>query len=507
MDTSAVTSRGRRKFLKTMGAGAAALLLEGPVWAREPAGLRDHIDHIIVIFQENRSFDHYFGDYRSPHGARVENLLDGSGQIAARFKGLQRNAAGIPYPYLPMPLPGSGFRDRLLLNQPFPLTAHLPPDRNVPWDPEHRFFRMYAQMHHGRMDRFVALAAARPHSGPVRSEQALFQGAEANGAVLGFYGRRDIPDYHRLADEYVLFDRFFQAMAGGSTGNALYLVSARSCIWQAAPEALRGGGSPAVFDRPYDQHGVLINDVPPLLGPTDARAALLAVAPPPDEQRQRNIGDRLSGQGISWAWYNEGWNDVKSWALKRADGRGDGSAVIDATYQYVPHHNPFQYFPRWPRYVRKGHLRDTSDFFADVRAGRLPQVSFLKATGAHDEHPADSAPRWGMGWVMTLLDAVGNSRLWPRVLVVLTYDEGGGFWDHVSPPHPDAYGCGTRVPALLVSPYARRGYVDHHAADTTSVLKLIETRFGLAALTTRDRDAYGLLAGMDFAQRPRGPAW
>lgn len=507
MGTRGIQSQGRRRFLKAVGAGAATWLLERPVSAGTPAALQDHIDHIVVIFQENRSFDHYFGDYRSPLGTPVENLLDGTGRVAHRFDGLQRDAAGIAYRYLPLPTAVAGFQGRLLENRPFRLARHVAPDRNVPWDPEHRFFRMQVQMHHGRMDRFVALASSGPHPGPVRSERSLFQSARPDGAVLGFYGRADIPDYHGLADEYVLFDHFFQAMAGGSTGNALYLVSGRSCRWKRAPARLRGGGSPAVFDRPYDQRGVLVNDVPPLLGPTDARPHHWVRSPPPEEQRQQNIGDRLSAQQVSWAWYNEGWNDVKPWALKHADGAGDGSAVVDATYQYVPHHNPFQYFPRWLRYVRQGHIRDTQDFLADAHAGRLPQVSFIKATGAHDEHPAASTPQWGMRWVMSLLDALGNSRLWPRVLVLLTYDEGGGFWDHVAPPQLDVYGCGTRVPALLISPYARRGYVDRRPADTTSVLRLIETRFGLSPLTTRDRRAYDLSAGLDLAQPPREPAW
>jgi phospholipase C len=99
--------------------------------------------------------------------------------------------------------------------------------------------------------------------------------------------------------------------------------------------------------------------------------------------------------------------------------------------------------------------------------------------------------------------AIGESKLWNRTAIVLTYDEGGGFWDHVAPPRPDAYGCGTRIPALLISPYARRGYVDHKIADTTSVLAMIEARFGLEPLQARDANAYHLLDGLDFSQTPR----
>ena len=126
------------------------------------------------------------------------------------------------------------------------------------------------------------------------------------------------------------------------------------------------------------------------------------------------------------------------------------------------------------------------------------QVPFALTTviGSHDER-----------WVLQLLRALGDSRAWQNSLVVIAYDEGGGFWDHVAPPSPDGYGCGTRVPALLISPWARRGYIDHRIADTTSILALIEARFGLAPLTARDASAYNLLGGLDFAQTARPPAF
>ena len=98
-------------------------------------------------------------------------------------------------------------------------------------------------------------------------------------------------------------------------------------------------------------------------------------------------------------------------------------------------------------------MRNSTDFLEDLQTRRLPSVCFLKATGGRDEHPANSAPRWGEEWVLGLLKALGENRLWDKSAVVITYDEGGGFWDYVAPPNPDAYGCGTRVPALLISPW------------------------------------------------------
>lgn len=397
-----VVQQDRRTFLKTLAAGSVATTFWLPdrAMAAAPAspdipGLRQNIDHIIVIYQENRSFDHYFGAYRNPHGAsKVANLLDAQGQVDMRFTGLQKDPAGIPYNYLPVPQDITGFYGALLENRPFHLAPYLPAGDNVTWDPAHNFHRMFAQVDSGRMDQFVALALP-THTKPsaafanVSAERLSYDLSKPSGAVIGFYTRDDIPHYHQLADEYVLFDNFFQAMSGGSTGNALYLVAARSAVWSQAPARLKIAQTPTLFDLPYDQHGILINDLPPLYGPTETSMSSLKIAPPPEQQTYPSIGDRLNAANISWAWYNENWNNVKPWALKTAFGPGDGSAVVDTANLYVPHHNPFQYYPSWQANVRGGHMRDAEDFGEDLRSGKLPQVSFIKATGIHDEHPAE----------------------------------------------------------------------------------------------------------------------
>lgn len=528
---------GRRTFLKSVAAAGGAALVGSPAadaLAAQPAtpqaavggtaaasslpqqvlGLRAHIDHIVVIYQENRSFDHYFGAYQPGGGSLVEGLLDASGEIDARFDGLQKNAAGLPYKFLPMPYRVPGFAHGPLPNRPFHMASHIPSDDNLPFDPAHQFHRMFAQINAGSMDRFVALADPGKHAffdqGRVHNGvQRLLADASPSGAVLGFYRREDLPDYHRLADEYVLFDHFFQAMHGGSTGNALYLVAGRSCQRTKLPrrKSVRGASGPPPLDPAYDAHGILINDLPPVNGPTETFMASIDQSPRPNEQTYPNIGTRLDATGASWAWYNEAWSAVKPWALKTAFGPGDGSVVVDTTENYLPHHNPFQYFPSWFDNVRRGHIRDSDDFLEDLRSAELPRVCFLKATGSHDEHPANSAPRWGECWVMGLLKALAASRFWARSLVIITYDEGGGFWDHVAPPPRDAYGCGTRIPALLVSAWARRGYVDHRPVDTTGILALIEARFGLQPMTQVDAHAYDLLDGLDFSRPPRAAAF
>lgn len=514
-----ILRQSRRRFLQSGIAAGAGLFTPSlfrrveaaDVMAPDLGGFRNKVEHIVVIFQENRSFDHYFGAYQPPSGAKVANLLDNEGKVDERFTGLQKNPAGAVYPYLPVPYSVPGFAAAQLPNRPFPLAPFIPATNNALWDPMHHFFRMFAQVNGGKMDRFVALALGgkheffdKPSADPANMMMAQ---STPSGAVLGFYTREDLPVYHHLADEYVLFDRFFQAMSGGSTGNALYLVSARSAVSSKAPAAKIGSFDPPVFDRPYDKYGILINDLPPVNGPTETFMGSLDLSPPPDEQTYPNIGDRLTAASLSWAWYNEAWNAVKPWAMKNAFGVGDGSVVVDNPENYLSHHNPFQYYPSWFSNVQAGRIRDATDFLDDAASGKLPNVSFIKATGARDEHPANSAPRWGENWVLSLLRAVGSGPLWSKTVVVVAYDEGGGFWDHVAPPTPDAYGCGTRVPCMLISPWSRRGFIDHKVADTTSILALIEARFGFQPLQTRDANAYNLLDGLDFTQPPREPSF
>jgi phospholipase C len=514
----------RRAFLRGLGlAAGSALAAPHIVGIARASGisarqqLRHKIEHIVVIFQENRSFDHYFGTFRPANGQRVANLLDRAGRIDAKFLGLQKNPAGIPYPTLPLPYDRiPGFDAVELPNLPFHLAPYVPADSNVHWDPEHRFFRMMAEVNNGKMDRFVALAMesrsklSNAQLEKLSPEELGFDLATPSGPVLGHYQAEDIPFYHQLAHRYVLFDRFYQAMSGGSTGNALYLVACRSCVnpgitapHMAPYDPREAGLRHAFFDRPYDHRRIMVNDLSPVQGPTGSDNSQLRISPPPQVQRYPNIGDRLSAAHVDWAWYNENWNLVKPWALKSAFGPGDGSAVIDSGRIYEAHHNPFQYYPGWFDYVQQGHMRDAEDFREDARQGKLPGVSFIKASAAHSEHPADSAPYYGMSWVEKFVRAVAAGPAWENTAIFITYDEGGGFWDSLPPPVVDDYGFGTRIPALLVSPWARSGLVDHHTASTASILKLIETRFGLAPLNHRDREAYDLSSAFDWEQPAR----
>jgi phospholipase C len=153
----------------------------------------------------------------------------------------------------------------------------------------------------------------------------------------------------------------------------------------------------------------------------------------------------------------------------------------------------------------RAHIEDASELLLALRTSRLPSVAFVKPHWKDNAHAASSTVGAGDRWIGEVVRAIMASPYWPRVAIVITYDEGGGWFDHVRPPAVDRFGFGTRVPTLIVSPYAKRGYVGHGAYDFASILRLIEWRFGLEPLTDRDRRAAAFREAFDFSQAPRPP--
>jgi phospholipase C len=210
---------------------------------------------------------------------------------------------------------------------------------------------------------------------------------------------------------------------------------------------------------------------------------------PVPPQTAKTIGDTLSTKGISWAWYSGAWNSAL------ADGKRppqDKRAIIynreAASPNFQPHHQPFNYFARFApgSADRARHLKDGDEFVQAIEGGTLPQVSFYKPPGKLTQHPSYTDIQSGDVHISGLLEKLERSPQWKNMLVIVTYDENGGYWDHVPPPSGDGWGDrwgpGSRVPTIVVSPFARRGFVDHTSYDTTSILKLLTTRFGLEPL-------------------------
>jgi len=457
--------RRRRPGLLALSFAALALaacaLLSG---SDESLNGRDApIDHIIVLFLENRSFDHLFGTYPGADG------LDG-------YRGRQADRSGATYATLPPPLGRDGKPDpRLpadLANTPFLLGRYVGPFDETN-NPVHRFYHMQRQ--YGADEDGVAMG------------KWVAEGT--SGAItMGFYNRVASPMQWRLADQFVLLDGWFQGIHGGSFANHFYLISAAVARYPDAPDAERAAGvgpdGRVEKDGEVTPDGWVVNNLDPPYPPQ--RTTHILKMP----QTVPTIADRLDAAGITWAWYATGWG-------------GGADAVKQGL---MPHHNPFQYVKRIMETPEgRSHIRDASEFVRALRAGGLPAVAFVKPHWKDNAHAVSSTVGAGDRWVGEMVQEVMASRYWPRAVVVITYDEGGGWFDHVRPPVVDRFGLGTRVPALIVSPYAKRRFVGRGEYDHASVLKLIEWRFGLEPLTARDRRAAAPLEAFDFTQAPRAP--
>lgn len=435
---------------------ALALLVTTGAYAAPKAakqqGLRK-VGHIIVLYLENHSFDNLYGLFPRAEGisqAKPENTL-------------QVDLDGQVYATLP-PVPNDGRFPQDLPNQPFLINTYAPADEKID-SPTHLFYPHQAQINGGAMNRFAAVS-------------------EVKGLVMGHYDGRKLPLW-RYAKRFTLADHFFQAAFGGSFLNHQWLACACTPRFDNAPEALKAvldekGG--LVKDGSVTPDGYAVNTLFPAQGPYPANTDPKKLLP---VQTAPTLGDRLSDKGVDWAWYAGGWNDAIA-------------GHPDQTFQF--HHQPYAYFQRYPAgsSERAQHLKDEADLLAGIKKGKLPPVVFYKPIGALNEHPGYADVLSGDRHIAEILGKLEHSKLWKDSVVIVTYDEFGGFWDHVAPPKGDRFGPGSRIPAIIISPFARRGFVDHTVYDTTSILKMVEKRFGLEPLTERDAKAESLERALKF---------
>ncbi|HEV7559786.1 MAG TPA: acid phosphatase, partial [Kofleriaceae bacterium] len=200
-------------------------------------------------------------------------------------------------------------------------------------------------------------------------------------------------------------------------------------------------------------------------------------------QTQATIGDQLDGKGVSWKWYAGGWNATLTAATGDRTGFPPASTPGSApNFQF--HHQPFNYFANFDpaKPARATHLEDYDDLVADIDAGTLPAVTFYKPEGDLNQHSGYASVDAGDKHIAELIAKLEASPQFDHMIIVVTYDENGGWWDHVAPPTGDKLGPGMRIPAIIVSPYAKAGTVDHTQYDTASILRLIARRFDLDAL-------------------------
>ena len=445
----------------------------GPTTAAAPAtaapaiasGL-DKLNHVVVILQENWSFDSLYGEFPGANG--IASAGDTVRQI---------DKEGQPYKTLPQPIdtnkkppaPDTRFPADLPV-QPFDIDHYAPPDQLI-GDLTQRFYQEQQQIDGGKMDKFVAV-----------------NGTSA-GLTMGYYDATNLPE-GKLAQQYTLADNLFHAAYGGSMINHFWLIAGATPQWPNAPAnmvAQVDANGKVTKDGVVTPDGHLVNTAFPANGPHPATITDTAQLVPP--LTMPTIGDRLDQKQITWAWYSGGWSDAMA-------------GKPDPLFQF--NHQPFAYFANYANGTpgQAAHLHDEQDFLNALKNNSLPAVSFIKPLGTDNEHPGYASLARGQQHVADLVQAVQQSPYWKDTAVIITYDENGGFWDHVAPPKGDRWGPGTRVPAIVVSTYAKKGFIDHTQYDTTSILKLIETRWGLAPLGARDAAADGLTGAFDFSQAP-----
>jgi phospholipase C len=426
-----------------------------------PSGLQK-IDHIVVIYLENRSFDNLFGLFPGADG--LQN---------ARATATQVDLAGKPYVTLPPvmetskkpPVPDARF-PQVIPNKPFLIDNYLGLEDIDP-NLTHLWYQQQAQIDGGKMDRFAAIS-------------------DAGGLVMGYHDGSKTKLW-QYAKEFTLADNFYHAAFGGSFLNHFWTICACTPVFPDAPKTLvseEASDGRMIRDGEVTPDGYAVNTLFSVYAPHPPSVDPARLLPP---QTFPTIGDRLDAKGISWAWYSGGWNDALAGKFGRA-------------FQF--HHQPFAYFKSYGDGTegKKIHLKDEDDLIGAVENATLPSVVFFKPVGEENEHPGYANVLSGDEKVADIIERIRRSPLWRSTVIIVTYDENGGFWDHVAPPKLDRWGPGVRVPTVIVSPLAKRGFVDHTIYDTTSILKLIESRFDLPPLAERDANANGLTNALELGQ-------
>ncbi len=395
----------RRRFFSfilaaLIATGQFELAKAGP--AHDPAPAATPIQHLVVLMQENHTFDNYFGTYPGADGL----------------------PAGTSMPVDPKN-PGAGS-----------VTPwHI--GKSTITDLSHNAATFLEQFDNGKMDGFISALNNRNQDGRFS---------------MGYYNGQDIPYYWNLAQNYVLFDRFFSSAKDGSFPNHMFWVAA------SMPQVKKGQQLPEV----------------------------LANVP--------TIFDRLQAAGVSWKFYVENYDPTITYRDESTQGNR-ASQVI-----WVPLLN-FDRFIDDPNL--SSHIVDIKQYYVDLQQGTLPAVAYIVPSGA-SEHPPQS-PSSGERSVQNLIQELMRSSSWNSSAFVLVYDDWGGWYDHVVPPQVDQAGYGLRVPGLLVSPFAKKGFIDNTQLDFTSFLKFIEANWNIEPLTARDAGANNFLSAFDFSQAPRPP--
>jgi phospholipase C len=425
--------------------------------ARPSAGIHK-IQHVIVIMQENRSFDSYFGTFPGVDGLTVTN-------------GKVTNC--VPDP--------RGGGQACSFHDPVAVNVGGPHGQN----------NAIADINGGAMDGFVSQAEGGARG--CAASHAPNCGGGATPDVMGYHDAREIPNYWSYAENFALNDHLFQPNASWSLPQHLYMVSEWSAKCASSD-------------------------------PNSCVNALQSPANPPDQARNKahaapdyawtDLTYLMHKNSVSWKYYVQKGTEPDCRSADALD-----CPPVNQNARTPGIWNPLPFFDTVRQDNQLSNITDVTNFYKDARHGTLPNVTWITPSGQNSEHPPSSIAD-GQAWTTSLVNAAMQGPEWDSTAIFLSWDDWGGFYDHVAPPTVDANGFGLRVPGIVISPYARKGYVDRNTISQDAYVKFIEDDFlGSQRLDPRTdgrpdprisvRENFAqvgdLLSNFDFAQAPRPP--
>jgi phospholipase C len=466
------------------------------------------IKHLVVIFQENVSFDHYFATYPFATNPASEPAFTGA-STTPRVNNLQS---------------GGLLTENPNSTQPFRLdrTQAVTCDQNHAYSAEQKSFDL------GAMDKFPDFVG----QGNSTQFPCLDYG-HGTGIVMGYYDGNTTTAIWNYAQHFAMSDNSFGTQFGPSTPGAVNMISgntAGAVLVSGNPNGNLAGGATTA---------AIIGDPRPAGDDCNPLNKTYVSFP----AGTTNVGDLLNTPSYTWGWFQGGFRATSvNGGIATCASASVGLA--GSSTDYIPHHEPFQYYPETanlhhmppssPAAIgttdQANHQYDLQDFFTAVAAGQLPAVSFLKAKAAFDGHPGYSDPLDEQQFLVDTINAIEESPSWKSTAIIIAYDDSDGWYDHVMDPvilqsqvsddfltgtglcgsntastTQGRCGYGPRLPFLVVSPYARPNYVDHQLTDQSSILRFIEDNWNLGRIGNGSTDVRaGTLDGFfDFAGKKR----
>jgi len=489
-------------FLKGIVVLALGVVLVGtisaaPATANWQVNSRGHtttttpITHLVVIFDENVSFDHYFGIY--PYAKNTPG--------EPQFKASQDTPSV------------NGLNTALLTDNPNSANPiRLDRSQALTCDQNHSYLNEQLAFDHGLMDRFVQSA-----SGGSCTDKSI---------VMDYYDGNTVTALWNYAQHFAMSDNSYDTVFGPSTPGALNLVSGQT-----------HGATPAAIPNDVS-NGTMIGDARPVYDDCS-----VGEGGPTAGMSGSNVGDLLNAKGVTWGWFQGGFKPTSM---------VNGAAVCGSTHKniggntvtdYIPHHEPFQYYQSTsnPHHLpptsiamigktdQANHQYDLSNFWEAATNGEMPAVNFLKAAAYQDGHAGYSDPLDEQHFLVDTINRLQKLPTWSSTAVIISYDDSDGWYDHVMGPiisqsndpvydalagpgqcgtmkagaYPDRCGYGPRLPLLAISPFAKGNFVDHSITDQTSILRFIEDNWGLGRIGNQSFDVLaGSLGNMfDFSNR------